>query len=80
MVYLFSRIWKPENFTKIDNIKNFYEDVKNNSLSQFTFLEPKFIGENQNDMHPPTNILNGDNLLGSIYVALIINSPLTKML
>ena len=73
LVGLLSRIWLPQNLVNLKKMENFYKDIKNNNLPTFSLIEPKFIGKGQNDMHPPTDLLCGDNLLGNIYTALRSN-------
>ncbi|RHW77856.1 alkaline phosphatase family protein [Colwellia sp. RSH04] len=55
-------------------IKQFYSDAKAGTLPSYTFLEPQFSGENQNDQHPPSDIRAGEQLMADIYDA-IVNSP-----
>jgi phospholipase C len=46
------------------------------NFPSFVFIEPTYGGPEQNDQHPPSNMLNGDNLLGTVYNALRKNKAL----
>lgn len=69
-------MWKPQCLDKIYGIQKFYDDCAKGSLPSFSFIEPKYSGAGQTDMHPPSNKLNGDHLLGRIYATLRSNEKL----
>ena len=57
---------------------NFFTDVQGaaDQFPAFTFIEPTYFGANQNDQHPPTDILKGDILMAQVYNALRANNDL----
>src|SRR4029453_17189680 len=54
-------------------INQFAVDAAAGALPQVAFIDPSFVGEMENDEHPPTNIQ-----LGQALVAGIINSAMTS--
>jgi len=42
----------------------------------YVFIEPTYGGLDQNDQHPPSNLMNGDVLLGKVYNAIRKNKKL----
>ncbi|HKR02824.1 MAG TPA: alkaline phosphatase family protein [Pyrinomonadaceae bacterium] len=59
------------------NIKNFYRDAAKGNLPSYSFLEPQFSGQGQNDQHPPSDIRPGEQLIADVYNA-VVNSPQWK--
>jgi phospholipase C len=59
------------------NIKNFYQDARKGTLPSYSFLEPQFSDEGQNDQHPPMDIRPGERLIADVYNA-VLNSPQWK--
>ncbi len=67
-------------------IANAYEDFqgfldatdpdKPGTLPDLSFIEPDYFGEQQNDQHPPSNILRGDALVAQVYNAIRRNESL----
>ena len=58
----------PAKFDKnFETLNDFYEDCKEGNLPRYSFIEPIFHGEDQNDQHPPSDVRAGDRLLGNIY-------------
>lgn len=58
-------------------ISAFYRDAAAGQLANLTFVEPRFVGEDEgttNDDHPLADIRNGQAFLNGVYEALI-NSP-----
>jgi phospholipase C len=60
----------------VDNIKKFYELAKEGDLPAVSWIDPDFatvIGYSHdgNDDHPPSNVQNGQNLVRTIYNALL---------
>ncbi len=49
-------------------------DVQNDTLPQVAYVDPSFLGEGENDEHPPTNIQLGQAFTAKIINA-IMNSP-----
>ena len=66
---------------KLDHFKPFYQfrtDVKNGSLANYTFIEPRyfsFFEWKANDQHPPHDIKQGEYLIAELYET-IRSSPL----
>jgi phospholipase C len=49
-------------------IDHFYIDVeKEGQLPQFSLIEPKYFGLDQNDDHPPHNVMKAEKLIADIY-------------
>jgi len=59
-----------ENLARYKTMGFFFDDVANGVLPPFTFLEPKYNGQDQNDDHPPHNIMKGEKLIADVYNAL----------
>jgi phospholipase C len=59
--------------TNAVSISQFAVDAAAGALPQVAFIDPSFVGEMENDEHPPTNIQ-----LGQALVAGIINSAMTS--
>ena len=71
---------QPQNLRRYYRMPTFYADVHNTAEEQFpayTFIEPSYLPVGaRNDQHPPHDVLNGDDLIGSVYNALRANSEL----
>jgi len=64
------------NYHKIDR---FFQDVahlKPNEFPEFVLIEPKYAGLDQNDDHPPHNIMKGEKLIADVYNAIRSNEDL----
>jgi len=62
---------RPENLQNYKLINSFYEDVRSESnVAEFIFIEPKYFGQDQNDDHPPHNIIKAEKLIADVYNAL----------
>jgi phospholipase C len=46
------------------------------SFPEFVFLEPKYFGADENDDHPPHNIMKGEKLIADVYNAIRSNRDL----
>jgi phospholipase C len=46
------------------------------SFPDFALLEPKYFGPDENDDHPPNNIMKGEKLIADAYNALRSNPDL----
>ena len=55
-------------------LNEFYSKCKSGKLPSYSFLEPQFGGDQQNDQHPPADIRPGEKLIADIYNA-VKNSP-----
>ena len=56
--------------------KNFKTDVAKGDLPGYTFIEPSYFGPDQNDQHPPHDIMRGDALVAGVYNTLRGNPKL----
>ncbi|HVY14565.1 MAG TPA: alkaline phosphatase family protein [Rhodopila sp.] len=62
--------------TKLDHYSKFTafaDDVANNRLPPYVFIEPAFFGSEENDQHPPQDVMRGDALIASVFNALHAN-------
>ncbi|MCB9169987.1 MAG: hypothetical protein H6594_06505 [Flavobacteriales bacterium] len=69
--------WWPKNLRRYRRMHRFFDDVADEaSFPAFTFIEPSYFGGDQNDEHPPSNVLAGDALVASVYNAIRANEAL----
>lgn len=63
-----------------DPIADFYEATKGkeSDFPEFTFIEPKYYGGDQNDDHPPHSSLKAQRLVAKVYNAIRANEELWK--
>lgn len=56
----------------------FYEDVLGDpkNFPAFTFIEPRYMGSEQNDDHPPHNTMKAEKLIADVYNAIRSNEAL----
>jgi phospholipase C len=61
-------------------MERFYEDAAGpaSSFPQYVFIEPSYFGADQNDAHPPTDLMQAEALLAKIYNAIRKNEELWK--
>jgi len=66
------------NLAHYHEMKTFYEDAKGPAANfpEFTFIEPKYLGSDQNDDHPPHNTMKAQKLIADIYNAIRSNEEL----
>lgn len=61
-------------FGQDSKLPTFADDVQNQTLPKYSFIEPRYNVGNYNlqpnDNHPPYNVLNGELLVGTIYALL----------
>lgn len=62
---------EPENLRRYRPLARFATDVAANDVPPFVFIEPAYFEPEENDQHPPQDILRGDALIGSTYNALL---------
>ena len=75
--WLLLRQLLPENLLHYRHIDDFFEDVRDEkSFPEFVFLEPKYFGADENDDHPPHNIMKGEKLIADVYNAIRSNPDL----
>jgi len=65
-----------KNLLKYQGMDQFFEDAKNGDLPDFTFLEPKYGGQDENDDHPPHNVMKAEKLIADVYNAIRSNPTL----
>ncbi len=64
-----------EHYRQIDRF--FDQDVKDEStFPDFVFIEPKYFGTDENDNHPPHNVIKGEKLIADVYDAIRSNAEL----
>jgi phospholipase C len=69
--------WRKENRACYHDYKQFAEDVKiEETFPDFVFIEPQYYGEDENDDHPPHNIMKGQALIADVYNTLRSNPKL----
>ncbi|HWY52027.1 MAG TPA: alkaline phosphatase family protein [Chthoniobacterales bacterium] len=68
---VFWRQREPQNSARYFQIEDFYRDVqKSETLKPFTYIEPRYNGEDQNDDHPPHDIMKAQQLIADVYNAI----------
>jgi phospholipase C len=74
---LFNHQRQPENLLRYRFIDHFFNDVKDEpNFPDFVLIEPKYTGVDQNDDHPPHNIMKGEKLIADVFNAIRSNEPL----
>ncbi len=66
---------------KLDRYRKFdlwAADVAAGDLPAYVFIEPNFFGQEENDQHPPQDVMRGDALIASVYNALHANPTLFR--
>ena len=66
-------------FDHLDRYRRFRhwrDDVAADDLPGYTFIEPTYFGPNQNDQHPPHDVMRGDALIAEVYNTLRANPAL----
>jgi phospholipase C len=69
----------PKNLLKYHKADVFFQDVahlKEDEFPDFALIEPKYAGQDQNDDHPPHNIMKGEKLIADVYNAIRSNEGL----
>jgi phospholipase C len=62
-----------------DDSKNqFLLDAAAGTLPQVSYIDPSFVGETENDEHPPTNIQKGQAFVAKVIGAVLANKELWK--
>ena len=75
--WLLLRNLLPENLAQYRMIDEFFEDVRDEkSFPDFVFLEPKYFGADENDDHPPHNVMKGEKVIADAYNAIRSNPDL----
>jgi phospholipase C len=74
---LFEHQRRPENLQRYDLIKHFFQEARNEKeFPEFTLIEPKYMGADQNDDHPPHNVFKAEKLIADVYNAIRGNPAL----
>src|ERR1700687_1191990 len=58
------------NFNRYKTMDYFFDDAAKGELPEFVFIEPKYYGHDQNDDHPPHNIMKAEKLVADVYNAI----------
>lgn len=71
---------QPHNMARYFYIDKFFDDARGHEAEfpQFCFIEPDYLGFEQNDDHPPHDIMRGEKLIADVYNAIRANDPLWK--
>jgi phospholipase C len=67
---------EPENLARYRKFDQWATDVQNGDLPPYTFIEPAYFGTEENDQHPPQDIMRGDALVAAVFNALHANQTL----
>jgi phospholipase C len=69
---------RPENLANYRRIDRFFEEARGPEAEfpSFAFIEPKYFGIDQNDDHPPHNIMKAQKLVADVYNAIRSNPDL----
>ncbi len=76
--WLLLRQLEPQNVIHYQHIDDFFNHDSRNAADfpDFTFIEPKYFGQDQNDDHPPHNVMKAEKLIADVYNALRSNREL----
>jgi phospholipase C len=68
----------PGNAARYRPLPDFFDDTKGSAAAfpAFTFIEPHYFGTDQNDDHPPSDVLAGERLIAQVYNAIRANDAL----
>ncbi len=69
---------KDKNLANYFKMDDFFEDAQGPEYTfpAFTFIEPKYFGVDQNDDHPPHNVMKAEKLIADVYNAVRSNPTL----
>jgi phospholipase C len=69
---------RPEHLERYHRIDRFFADARGDAdaFPEFVFIEPKYFGVDQNDDHPPHNIMKAQKLIADVYNAIRSNRAL----
>lgn len=77
---IFANQRKPENLSHYFDINQFFnkDTIAGNEADfpDFAFIEPKYFGIDQNDDHPPHNVMKAEKLVADVYNAIRSNTAL----
>jgi phospholipase C len=66
-------------WNKLDHYRKFDQwatDVAAGDLPHYVFIEPYYFGTEENDQHPPQDIMRGDLMVAQVFNALLANQTL----
>ena len=71
---------KPQNAARYFYIDEFYDDARGNEedFPQFCLIEPSFMGQGENDDHPPHDVMRAERLIADVYNSIRANDALWK--
>jgi len=69
---------RPENLKRYQRIERFFKTARGpeKDFPKFSFIEPKYFGVDQNDDHPPHNVMKAQKLVADVYNAIRSNPEL----
>jgi len=69
---------RPHNAARYFYIREFFHDAlgPESQFPQFCYIEPNYMGFQQNDDHPPHDVMKGEKLIADVYNALRSNPAL----
>lgn len=69
---------EPHNAARYFYIDEFYDDTRGieSEFPQFAFIEPRYMGWEENDDHPPHDIMRAEKLIADVYNAIRANDQL----
>lgn len=69
---------EPHNLENYHDMDRFFKDANGPAADfpSFTFIEPKYMGSDQNDDHPPHNTMRAEKLIADVYNAIRANPEL----
>jgi phospholipase C len=69
---------EPHNVARYFYIDQFYEDIRGpeSEFPEYCLIEPDFMGYDQNDGHPPHDIMRSEKLIADVYNAIRSNEAL----
>jgi phospholipase C len=76
--WLLLRQLEPQNIARYHHIHQFFDidSLDESTFPDFVFIEPKYFGKDQNDDHPPHNVIKAEKLIADVYNALRSNPEL----
>jgi phospholipase C len=76
--WLLLRQLEPDNLMRYKTINHLFTDVRGDEadFADFAFIEPKYFGQDQNDDHPPHNVMKAEKLIADVYNAIRSNPEL----
>lgn len=74
--WILLRQLEPQNLLWYHHMDSFFSHAKSGELPDFTFIEPKYSGQDQNDDHPPHNTMKAEKLIADVYNAIRSNQEL----